>query len=442
MLDKLSIVLIYGKKLSGKRLVGEPKLFSLEERIFNTVCVIAFITLIFEIPFNIIIGLYVPASLCAVGLAFAAYLYYISRFKRRSLTGIKIFCWLCNILFIINYFFNSGTFGPNLLLFSLAFLLIVAIIPKSQFIFWFSVNILTVLSILVIEYFHPELAPNAYKSALWKTVDFSITYLVVVTLTYFAISYIRKNYDQEREAVDDKGLAIEEQKQELERLNSEKDKLFSIVTHDIRTPLTSIQGYLELLTQVDLEENERFEIKKQLLQLTRDASSMLTNLLSWARTQMDGSHVELKKIEVKNALISGLNIERNIAEKKGVALQIDAEDGLAIMADENMLQLVLRNLVNNAIKFTPAGGKVEVLAAKKENDCCIMIRDNGIGVDEEQAEKLFQLNAASTYGTNNEKGVGLGLLLCKEFTIMQGGQIFYERNSNGGASFSICFALT
>jgi two-component system sensor histidine kinase/response regulator len=434
-------VQVYGGKFSNKRIIGDPKLFSLEERIFNTVCVIAFITMCFEVPFNFFIKLYVPASLCLFGIFFSAYLYYLSRFRRRSSLAIKLFCFVCNFLFVINYFFNSGIFGPNLLLFSLTFLLVVAVIPKSHFKFWISINIISVLGILIVEYFYPELAPNVYASPLSKTIDFGITYLVVVTLTYFAISYIRKNYDIEKEAVERKNMAIEEQKKELERLNSEKDKLFSIVTHDIRTPLTSIQGYLELLTEVDLDEKERQNIKKQLLQITRDSSAMLTNVLSWARTQMEGAHAELVVTEIKSVLENGLNIEKNISAKKGVSFQITSEDKLHVLADRDMLELVIRNLVNNAIKFTPAGGLVEINAARVDGNCCIKISDNGLGIDQAQQEKLFQFKASSTYGTNAEKGIGLGLLLCKEFTLLQGGKIWFESSPGKGSIFYLSFKL-
>jgi two-component system sensor histidine kinase/response regulator len=432
---------VYGEKLSGKRIIGDPKLFSLEERIFNTVCVIAFTTLCFEVPFNFFIKLYVPASLCLFGVFFSIYLYYLSRVKRRSSVAIKLFCTVCTVLFAVNYFFNSGIVGPNLLLFSLTFLLVIAVIPKAHFKFWIPVNVISVLSILVIEYYNPQLAPDVYVSQLSKVIDFAITYLVVVTLTYFAISYIRKNYNFEKEAVLSNNMAIEEQKKELERLNAEKDKLFSIVTHDIRTPLASIQGYLELLTEVNLDENERMALKKQLLQITRDSSDMLTNVLSWSRTQMEGAHAELVVIDIKKVLESSLNIEKNISTKKGVTLLIHSEEGLNFLSDKDMLQLILRNLVNNAIKFTPAGGLVQINAAKEGESCCIKIIDNGLGIDQLQQEKLFQFKASSTYGTNAEKGIGLGLLLCKEFTLLQGGEIWFESTLGKGSTFYLSFKL-
>jgi len=435
-------VKIFGKHLDGKKLVGDPKLFSLEERIFNTVCIIAFITMCFEVPFNLIIGLMVPASLCIFGIFFSAYLYYLSRFKRKSSIGIKLFCFVCNLLFIINYFFNSGIFGPNLLLFSLSFILIVTVIPKSQYKIWVPVNLISVIVILIVEYFHPELIKEVYDGRVSKAIDFGITYFVVILLTYFSISYIRKNYDVEKQAVLDQNVAIEKQKRELERLNSEKDKLFSIVTHDLRTPLNSIQSYLELLSMADLEEKERMSLKQRLLEITRDTSSMLNNVLSWSKTQMEGARAELIPLNVKDALTNGLNIEKNLSIKKGVNFEIACEPNLTIIADKNMFELVVRNLVNNAIKFTPRDGLVGISVLRNEAECHICVRDNGLGIDQEQQEKLFQLKASSTYGTNNERGVGVGLLLCKEFTDLQGGKIWFESAVGSGSTFYLSFRMS
>lgn len=433
---------IFGKHLNGKRLVGDPKVFSLEERIFNTVCIIAFLTMCFEVPFNLAIGLLVPASLCIFGLFFSVYLFYLSRFKRKSAIGIKLFCFVCNALFVINYFFNSGIFGPNLLLFSLAFLLIVTIIPKSQFRIWIPLNVISVFTILGVEYLYPGLATNVYDSEFSKVIDFGITYFVSVLLTYFSISYIRKNYDIEKKAVLDKNVAIEEQKVELERLNSEKDKLFSIVSHDIKLPLNSIQNYLEILTEMDLGDDEKQEVERQLLQITRDTSEMLMNILAWSKTQMDGGHTQLKAVNLKDTLSRSLKIEHALAARKEITLKVDIEEGLHIIADPNMLQLVLRNLVNNAIKFTQKEGLVSVIAKEEDGQCMIVVRDNGLGISDEQKQKLFKLKASSTYGTNNEKGIGLGLLLCKEFTELQGGTIDFESEVGLGSVFYLYFKLS
>ncbi|RZL61847.1 MAG: HAMP domain-containing histidine kinase [Pedobacter sp.] len=328
-----------------------------------------------------------------------------------------------------------------MLLFSLVFLLTVAVISKNQFKIWLPINFGIVCAILVVEYFNPHFARNVYVNELSKSIDFGITYLVTITLTYFTISYIRKNYDVEHSSVLDKNMAIEGQRQELERLIAEKDKLFSIVTHDVRTPLNSIQGYLEVLADADLEEEELSMLKQQLLQITRDTSAMLTNVLSWSKTQMEGTRADLKPLNVKDALNKGLTIETNIAARKGVLFNIESEEQLVIIADPNMFQLVVRNLVNNAIKFTPKSGSVTIKAIRELGRCVIVVEDTGLGLNSTQQQHLFKLNASSTYGTNNERGIGLGLLLCKEFTELQGGEIWFESNAGNGSSFYVAFSL-
>ncbi|MES2653023.1 MAG: HAMP domain-containing sensor histidine kinase [Bacteroidota bacterium] len=369
--------------------------------------------------------------------------------KRKAEIAINLFCLACHACFGVNYFFNAGISGPNLMVFSVIFLVVVSIIPKKSFKIWIPINIGMVLSILVIEYLYPTLAPNVYSDEISRMADFAVTYLVVLVLTYFTITYIRKNYDYERYLVLEKNQAIEEQnariliqKEELKYLNSEKDKLLSIVSHDIKLPLNSIQSYLEVLTEMDLGDDERQEVERQLLQITRDTSEMLMNILSWSKTQMEGAHTQLTVVDVNEVLTTSLRIEHNLADRKEITLRVEIKDKLHIIADPNMFQLVIRNLVNNAIKFTQKGGLINITAEERDNQCLIVVKDNGLGIKDEQKEKLFKLKASSTYGTNKEKGIGLGLLLCKEFTDLQGGTIGFESKDGEGSSFYLYFKLS
>lgn len=435
-------------KLTGKAIIGDPVNFSLEERIFNTVCIIAFIAMCIEVPFNYYIGLMVPTYLCAFGVVFSVFLYYLSKIKRKSKLGIFLFCAVCNICFAINHFFNSGLVGPNLLLFALVALMVVAIIPKSQFKVWVPINLVLVWIIIYINYRYPQLAPNVYSSEESKVLDFALTYTATIIIMHFTISYIRKNYEYEKNLALVNNLAVEEQnakirlqKEELERLNSEKDKLFSIVSHDIRTPINSIQNYLEVITDEDLDQNERLFFKQQLLQLTKDTSDMLMNVLSWSKAQMKGAHTQLMPLDITELLLNGMSIEKTVAQNKGVNFKIEVENKLCITADQNMFLLVVRNLVNNAIKFTKKGGEVKINAFSRDGRGVIEIIDTGLGITEDQQEKLFKLKASSTYGTNNEKGIGLGLLLCKEFTELQNGLIWFESEVDKGSVFCLSFEL-
>ncbi|WP_316821181.1 HAMP domain-containing sensor histidine kinase [Pedobacter gandavensis] len=428
--------------------IGGITEFSLEERIFNTMCIFAFFAMLIEAPYNYFAGLKELGWLCMVSLVFIAGLYYLSKIRRKSSIAITLFCIVCNVTFVYCYFYDSGILGPNLLLFALSFFIIITIVPKTQYKIWVPVNMLVVFSVLAVEYYWPELAPDLYLSSLAKTIDFGVTYLVSAILIFLSISYMRRNYEHERLSVEQRNREIEAQKDEillqkgaLEYMNREKDRLLSIVAHDIRMPLSSIQGYLEILNSIGLDEEEKQLIEGQLLQITRDTSEMLMNLLSWSRTQLKGSHVQLKAIDVNEVLKDWLKIESAIAVKKGIRLRMLTAGQLHVMADYDMLHLVIRNLVSNAIKFTPEGGEVIISTRYRGSDGMIIISDNGIGITAEKQQHLFQLNASTTYGTNNEKGIGLGLLLCKEFTEKQQGNIWFESEFDKGSVFYISLKL-
>lgn len=434
--------------LSANHIIGNPRKFSLEERIFNTFCVIAVVALFVEIFFNYYIGLKEVAIICFFGSLFSAGLYYLSRIKRSTKIAIRSLGIVANFTFLLNYFFNSGIYGPNMVLFCLILLITIVVVPKNELLVWISLNVVTVFGVLIYEYLHPEAIPNAYSDDLSKTVDFAVTYAVAALLICLSISFIRNSYDKERDAVNQKTEEIEAQSdqimlqnKELEKLNSEKAKLFSIVAHDIRSPLSSILGYLEILAVMEITPEENDTIKRRLLNVTRDTAEMLANVLAWSKSQLDGARVEIVGVNVAHELQKGLSLEINIAQRKNIALVLDLQEGVLIAADLNMLLIVIRNLVNNAIKFTPEGGKVHVSFTYDDEHCFIRIKDNGLGISEEERENLFQLKALSTFGTNNEKGVGLGLLLCKEFTELQDGQIWYEPNADKGSTFVVAFKL-
>ncbi|RZK66355.1 MAG: HAMP domain-containing histidine kinase [Pedobacter sp.] len=333
-----------------------------------------------------------------------------------------------------------------MLLFCLILLITIVVVPKKQLALWIGLNMVTVFGVLVFEYLYPELIPNAYADNLTKMIDFAVTYGVAALLICLSISFIRNNYDRERIAVSQKNLEIEEksnhimeQNGALEKLNSEKAKLFSIVAHDIRSPLSSILGYLEVLADTDMTELENTQIKQRLLHVTKDTSEMLTNVLAWSKSQLDGARVDIVKVDVAYELKKGLSLEKNIAYKKDIKLELELLDDVFVEADLNMFLIVIRNLVNNAIKFTPEGGEVKISLEFNQENCFIKVKDNGLGISENEQTNLFKLKALSTFGTNNEKGVGLGLLLCKDFTELQDGKIWYEANKGKGSIFVVSF---
>jgi two-component system sensor histidine kinase/response regulator len=418
------------------QLIGSPSIFSLEVRVYHAICIVGFIALAYNVPFNFVIGLPKVAWVSAFGLVLFAWLYYIARLKNKfnySVIGLGI---LGNVFFSVVFFLNSGLDGPVLILFGLYYYFMAATAPKKQQVLWLWFNILTVTLVCTIQYMYPELVVYTYQDIISRFADALSAYIVVVIAIFFSLSYIRSNYEREKKSAITRALDIEMKNIQLELVNGEKNKLFSIVAHDLRAPLASIQSYLELLTAYPLSDEEKKEIELKLLSLTKNTSNMMSNLLSWSKSQLEGVQVNIKPLNLLITLRDILKVGASIAYDKNLMLKQDIAEGIYIMADADMLVMVVRNLINNAIKFTPSGGLITI-SASVGKDCLITVTDTGIGIAEDDQKHVFSLKAKSTFGTNNEKGVGLGLLLCKEFIELQQGSIHFVSRLGEGTSFTL-----
>lgn len=430
------------------KLSGPHADFPLNARIFHSVSLISIVALAYNVPFNYIIGLPKIAFSSTVVLVLIGVLYYNSRFRGKVGTSILITNIVGPALFTANYFLNSGLRGPTDLFYLLFVLLSIGISPANQYKIWIPLNIILVLTLNSIEYFFPETVPYTYTSRANAFIDHVSAYVVVAVLTYMSMDYIRRSYESEKRTVVEKSRFIAEkneqilkQNQELERINAEKNKLMSIVAHDLRSPLASIQGFLELLTQHELDEAQKLDIKRDLLHATNDTMALLSKLLSWSKSQINGVSAKTDLINLHQLLSTTLNLERGIAARKHIAFDYKTNPNINIFADSDMMQVIFRNLIGNAIKFTPDGGQVAIRSMVAGKNCVITIQDNGIGIPPERQATIFSLNVQSTYGTKNEKGVGLGLLLTQEFVLAQNGKIWFESVPTGGTCFFVSIPM-
>ncbi len=415
--------------------IGQPPVFSLEARIFNAVCLTSALSVFLTIFLNFLLGIPELVILMVAILAVTGLCYYYSRFKMKLESCVFAYMIAINMLLIINFKYNSGIDGPTLIIFLLSFFLTISIVPQKQYWFWISLNLLIVGALLTIEYRYPGQIINTYADDKSRFIDLGCTYVFLVVFIFLVTTFIRKSYYIERKLVEVKAA-------ELEQANDTKNKLFSILAHDLRSPLASVQNYLEILSEVKLDEDERLSINNALLNSTQNTQQLLSNLLFWSKSQMEGVTVNLVKVKVKKVLQTTLQIQYTAAAEKGIQLTDQLKNSVSIIADVDMFELIIRNLINNAIKFTEPGGEIIVSADVIGDDCCIMIKDNGIGIPYEQQKDIFSLKANSTFGTKNEKGVGLGLVLCKEFTELQHGKIAFESIPGSGTIFSVCFKLS
>ncbi|MCC8410056.1 HAMP domain-containing histidine kinase [Mucilaginibacter sp. UR6-1] len=412
------------------RLIGERTAFVLEQRIFHTICTVTLLALFLNTIVNYFLDMPYLAMLMVAGIALVSIAYYLSRYRRLFSSSIVIYNIFSNCLLIANFFNNSGTQGPTMLIFLLACFINISVVPKKQYWFWISINIIIMLTLIGLEYFDADLAPVSYPDRESRFIDMMYSYLVIAIIISIVTTYVRRSYNFER-------LQVEHKADELEQANITKNKLFSILAHDLRAPLSSIQNYLEILSELKLDESERMSIKKELLNTTQNTQKMLSNLLMWTKSQMEGVTVNLATVKLSDVLQTTLQIQKNEAQHKGITLVNNLQDDALVVADPDMLQLIVRNLVNNAIKFSKTGGEIEVRSAYEDGECCISIIDKGIGIPAEQQAEVFSIRGRSTYGTRNEKGVGLGLLLCKEFAELQGGKIWFSSEPGKGTTFCL-----
>ncbi len=240
----------------------------------------------------------------------------------------------------------------------------------------------------------------------------------------------------------DQNQSINVQKNNLEELNHIKNNLFTIVSHDFRSPLKSIQGFLNLLSMDALSKEEMKKLVDDLKEKVDITTEFLENLLTWARNQMQNIESKPQPINLKGIALDNIALLTPAADKKGVSLSVDIESNLEAFADLNMINLVIRNLVVNAIKFSSSGDQVILSAKNRGAKGIFSVEDTGVGMDDNILNKIFDLETYSTTGTANEKGTGLGLILCKDFVEKNNGTIWAESKVGEGSIFSFTLPLT
>jgi len=229
------------------------------------------------------------------------------------------------------------------------------------------------------------------------------------------------------------------QNEELIQLNAQKDKFFSIIAHDLKSPFNSILGFSELLKDEgrDLDIDSIIQYAGIINSSAQHTFELLVNLLEWARMQQGRIPFEPKPFLLNSIIHAEYEGSKETANQKNISLIDGIQENIIVTADENMLRTVIRNLISNAIKFTPKQGFVKVSAEVRDDYVHILVSDSGVGIKAETIGKLFKIETSfTTRGTENEKGTGLGLLLCKEFIEKHGGKIWVESEEGQGSTFS------
>jgi len=408
---------------------AKNKDFSLEHRLLLSALIIGAFIGIFGCVANIFLTNSAVASILPFSLAFLAIvLYYFARFKNKY-KRISIISAIIGIIGIsIVWVLNGGINGPNFM-FSLVFLMLGLIMVSNRtksflFVFFILVNII----IMLIQLYKPEIIVP-YPNEFVRWIDI-LTSLIFSSVFIFAIiRFFHNNYTFERQRA-------EKSAAELRELVSTKDKLFSIIAHDLRSPFNNIIGLSELLIEKEAHDAKSEKYAGLINSSAKNTLGLLDNLLNWAISQTDQLSFNPKKIILSSLIREEINTSNSRALLKNISLKLIQNEEVEVYADENMVMVILRNLISNAIKFTNSGGEINVSVIPGTKQVEISILDNGIGMDEEKIKTLFHLSSnATSPGTANEKGSGLGLVLCKEFVEKLGGKIWVESEEGKGSDF-------
>jgi len=278
----------------------------------------------------------------------------------------------------------------------------------------------------------------------FQLIFYALLGALAIVSTFLVLIYLKRNnsikYMQELEEknikIELQNKAFQEQTKHLENVNNVKDKLFSIISHDLKDSLSSINGFIDLLKDGSLTREEFENLVPELSENANNASLLLFNLLNWSKSQMHSLEPKPTLFDVQEVFEDKIKLIEQRLENKGIDL-IDHSLRDFVYADRSMFEIVVQNLLANAVKFCKNGDSITISNHISNGSCIISIADTGIGISKENIEKLFKNNSFTTIGTSNEKGTGLGLSICKELVELNHGKIWVESNLNVGSTFYV-----
>jgi signal transduction histidine kinase len=269
-------------------------------------------------------------------------------------------------------------------------------------------------------------------------------YLIKEENTGYQFSILRKNrelhrnnleIEKQKAVIAEKAELLEEKTVQLTELNSLKNKLFSVISHDLKTPMYALRNLFQNVQEYNLPPEEIKKLLPDVVNELNYTTGLMENLLQWAKSQMQANSVRPQQLEVVHVIDEVTQLLTIQAQAKNIRLESNVDQPFQVYADRDMANLVLRNLVANAIKFTPENGKITIRAKEVRSFIEISVIDTGVGISKENLDKLFNEYYTSK-GTANESGTGLGLMLCKEFLTKNGGNLRVESEEGKGSTFA------
>jgi signal transduction histidine kinase len=269
---------------------------------------------------------------------------------------------------------------------------------------------------------------------LHRTRLFNIALLMILALLAGTFIYVLYSLKHRRQ----QNLLLEKQKEELSKINATKDKMFLIIGHDLRGPIGNFRSLIEMLLEdEEVVNNQNLkDVFNVFFKSIQSVSDLLENLLLWAKSQRGELNFNPEKVRLNTVIHKNLQLFKTIADYKNISLKAELDSDYDVYVDVNMIMSVIRNIISNALKFTSSGGKIFIQVFNEKKYYKVTVMDTGIGFDKNTGKQIFNTkNFYTTFGTNNETGSGLGLILCKEFVEINGGEIWAESVPDKGTVF-------
>ncbi|HEX9509789.1 MAG TPA: HAMP domain-containing sensor histidine kinase [Puia sp.] len=287
-----------------------------------------------------------------------------------------------------------------------------------------------------------------YQLATANIFFYFFNQLLAITFIFYGLYLIKRENTgyqhsilQQKEEIAANEKLLQNQTQELTEVNAFKNRLFSIIAHDLKSPIYAMKHLFQNMQQYDLPAEEIKAMVPEIVNELTYTTSLMENVLLWTRSQMQSDAVRPQLIDVAGLMTEVSKLLRLQAEAKLIRVKLEVDTTIFAFADKDMVNLILRNLLSNAIKYTPEKGAITVGACKDLSRVEIYVKDTGMGIDKETLDKINLNNYYTTKGTSGESGTGLGLMLCREFLARNGGQLHIESQPGKGSVFSFTLPL-
>lgn len=432
--------------------------FTLKEKIFYTVFWVAILGLLIPAPINFLIGLIVVGWSCIASIFIYLGIYYLAFHKKKFYEANVLFFILTALLLIYFYFGGGGIQSRVPLYFAILGAILPLLLP-ARWQWWAIFGVCsTILVLTTVEYFFPELVLPYLEERLYIFIDMTATYIIITFAAFMVVWIIKQSYDEQNKNLEIKEKLIlqrnsilteyskelEQKNKELNLLNQSKDRLFSIIAHDLRSPLSSSKALVELAYQEDYPLESLKELLPDMYKNLNYTLNLVDNLLYWVKSQLDNAEPIMKDIELNKFLINTFENLQLIGHYKQIKLILNIEktEGIIKRCDEQMLVIILRNIFSNAVKFSSQGSKVVVSTDLDNKFLKISLSDEGVGISPENLKKICEGILFSNKGTMNEKGTGLGLNLVQNLIRKCNGFVDIQSKENQGTTAVLHFPIS